>query len=214
MTFVRSDSVAQDQLRAFVEALRRPGIDTPAQLAVAIGDRDARHEHALGRLLDFDRHAPIAIQRAVVAASELLGISTETAFHRIKTWNRRGSFAGAIKALSWLPGTVWPVDPLTAAQVGYVYGMQAVDFTGIVKVGFSLDPERRLRDLQSAHKINLELVTAVPGTYVDESIIHHAMRLHSLANEWFDLDGRWQSSFPVSLFLKPQRMWLEMAGAE
>jgi len=205
-----SDSVAQDQIKAFVERILRPGIVRPSQLAAAITDRDARLEHCLARLVEFDRHAPLPIQRARSAAGSLLGCTSDTVVHRASMWKRHGSLQGALKALDWMAGAVWPVPELPDDLVGYVYGMVAADFPGIGKIGFSADPHRRLRELQSAHRIALRLVAFVPGTRVDESLIHNEMRAHALANEWFDLDGRWQQSKPLAFVMQPKRMWREL----
>lgn len=205
-----SESVAQDQIKAFVDRIVRPGISRPSQLAEAINDRDARLEHCLARLIGFDRHAPLYIDRARIAAGPLLGCSSETVIHRAKVWKRRGGLRGALKSLDWMPGIVWSTPDILPGLVGYVYGMTAVDFPGVVKIGFSADPHRRLRELQSEHGISLRLVCFVPGTRVDESLVHYDMRAHALANEWFDLNGEWRKSKPLAFAMQPQRMWREL----
>jgi hypothetical protein len=207
---VDSDAVAQDQIRAFVERIERPGISTAADLAASIADRDARHEHCLGRLVDFDRHAPLAIERARTAAGSLLGCNSDTVIHRAAMWKRHGGLAGAIHALDWMAGPVWPVPVIASGLVGQVYAMAASDFPGIFKVGFSTDPERRRAELQSRHRIALRLLVTAPGTRVDESLVHFDLRRFALANEWFDLVGNWKEVKPTARFLTPDRMWREM----
>jgi hypothetical protein len=210
-----SDSVAQDQIRAFIAGANRLDVAGPAQLAEAIAGREPRHQYALRELLGFDRHAPLPILRARAAAASLLGCSSDVVLHRCAVWQRRGGLNEAIASLeSWMPAPVWEVEAIPPELIGFVYGMAAPDYPGICKVGFSTDPERRLAELQRQHNVALELVCAVPGTRLDESLVHFQMRDFALANEWFDLDGRWKSEHPLSFIFTPSRMWREIGEGE
>lgn len=74
---------------------------------------------------------------------------------------------------------------MTAEQPheGYVYFITSGEAT---KVGWSLDPERRLRSLQTGNPEPLVLLAKIEGTKKDERRIHKSLRrarLHGL--EWF-----------------------------
>src|SRR3981189_1702802 len=60
-----------------------------------------------------------------------------------------------------------------------------------VKIGYSIDPERRLAQLQTGHERRLSLVHKEPvpdqQAPLIEKRIHHANRHKYLHGEWFDL---------------------------
>lgn len=63
-----------------------------------------------------------------------------------------------------------------------------------VKIGYSADPERRLRQLQTGHERRLSLVhqEAVDSDRAPilEKLIHAANRHNCLHGEWFRLDHK------------------------
>lgn len=62
---------------------------------------------------------------------------------------------------------------------------------GVVKIGYSADPQRRLRELQVGHERKLELVYTESvdkdRAPVLEKLIHQANRHRCIHGEWFDL---------------------------
>lgn len=69
-------------------------------------------------------------------------------------------------------------------QQGYVYFI--VDEEGKrVKIGFSHEPEKRLRQLQTANAQRLTLLAAIPGTKEDERFLHQQFGSARGINEWF-----------------------------
>jgi hypothetical protein len=56
----------------------------------------------------------------------------------------------------------------------------------LVKVGFSVRPMKRLRDLQNAHGDKLELIRLLSGTVADERRIHGQFSALRRAGEWFE----------------------------
>jgi hypothetical protein len=60
-----------------------------------------------------------------------------------------------------------------------------------VKIGFSIDPERRVQELQTGHERHLSLVHKEPVSDIHgpllEKLIHRANRHKTLRGEWFDL---------------------------
>jgi hypothetical protein len=60
-----------------------------------------------------------------------------------------------------------------------------------VKIGYSEDPSRRLRQLQTGHERKVELAhqEPVPAEQASklERLVHEANRHHRIQGEWFDL---------------------------
>lgn len=54
-----------------------------------------------------------------------------------------------------------------------------------VKIGISIDPVRRLRQLQSTHTEQLELVAYFLGTAADEADLHQRFKEFRKRGEWF-----------------------------
>ncbi len=69
--------------------------------------------------------------------------------------------------------------------VGEVYTVQNPDFPGVIKLGFSSNVERRIKQLEAEHKVPLEIVTRQVGTYLDEYLCHRSIGARWLAKEWF-----------------------------
>ena len=78
---------------------------------------------------------------------------------------------------------------------GYAYVIRAGD-TGPIKVGKAIDPEQRLRELQTGSWLELNLLHVLPGYSQTEAELHSKLRDSRLRGEWFDgpaVDGflRW-----------------------
>lgn len=56
-----------------------------------------------------------------------------------------------------------------------------------IKVGFSTDPEARLRNLQTAHSEPLQIFATVPGGKALEAKYHSRWRARRKTGEWFTL---------------------------
>jgi len=57
--------------------------------------------------------------------------------------------------------------------------------TNYVKVGVASNPQNRLRDIQTACPLELELLATFPGGYVLEAILHKVIDRHRVRGEWF-----------------------------
>lgn len=59
---------------------------------------------------------------------------------------------------------------------------------GLLKIGISQDPKKRLSSLQVGSPIPLELIYTMPeATYDFEKHVHKALRDYRKHGEWFDL---------------------------
>jgi hypothetical protein len=67
---------------------------------------------------------------------------------------------------------------------GYVYFILNTE-TGHIKVGYSIDPEQRLEDLQAANSSILKIIKTIEGTVGLERQIHKRFKHLRLHGEWF-----------------------------
>jgi hypothetical protein len=76
----------------------------------------------------------------------------------------------------------------------YVYFVQA-EHGGPVKIGFSLDPQKRLIDLQATSPYSLRIIGTIRRKTVEggrwlEAMYHRTFALSRLHGEWFEPKGR------------------------
>lgn len=57
--------------------------------------------------------------------------------------------------------------------------------TGTIKIGYSIDPTKRLATLQTAHHDRLEVWDAVPGDQDAERVLHRRFASFRMNGEWF-----------------------------
>lgn len=57
-----------------------------------------------------------------------------------------------------------------------------------IKIGFSNNPIRRLREMQTGHPLELKLIGSIPGCEYEEFVIHHRFNHLRLKGEWFTID--------------------------
>lgn len=72
----------------------------------------------------------------------------------------------------------------TNTGVSFIYAIRA-NTTRSIKIGFSNDVERRLRDLQCACPEELEIIACWKGTMAEEQAIHAKLNDHRQHREWF-----------------------------
>lgn len=72
-------------------------------------------------------------------------------------------------------------------KCGHIYFIRAGE-NGPIKIGFSTDPEQRLRTLQTAHTEKLVMLHSQVGTKADEARLHNRFRNIHVKGEWFEAD--------------------------
>lgn len=70
---------------------------------------------------------------------------------------------------------------------GYVYFIQG-QCGGAIKVGFSVNPKLRLRELQTGYPDTLLILAIIPGTPHTEAVLHKKFEASRLKGEWFRPD--------------------------
>lgn len=119
-----------------------------------------------------DHHAQAVYDRVcmILAADELRHVNWERfqGLHHVRRARNR-SDEQVRKRLSRLPGSDEP---------GYVYYIR---FGGMVKIGFSKDPARRLKALPHEEVLDIR-----PGSRNDERLAHHLCGEWRVVGEWFE----------------------------
>jgi len=54
------------------------------------------------------------------------------------------------------------------------------------KVGVALEPEKRLRELQTGNPFDLRIAKTIEGSYEEESKLHSVLQLYRMRGEWFE----------------------------
>lgn len=68
---------------------------------------------------------------------------------------------------------------------GYVYFIKAKCEGNPIKIGYSIDPKKRLKSLQTASPVKLKLVKAIPGNRDTERNLHRRFKKYRIRGEWF-----------------------------
>lgn len=68
---------------------------------------------------------------------------------------------------------------------GFVYFIRAVDRGGLIKIGFSVDPDARLDLFQKGSPVDLELAVVIPGDLALERAFQGQFEAAHVRNEWF-----------------------------
>lgn len=67
----------------------------------------------------------------------------------------------------------------------HLYIIQS-DFTGMIKIGRSKDPSKRLKQLQTGNPNKLRLIASFNGQGWKEKILHESLKKFRKEGEWFD----------------------------
>jgi hypothetical protein len=58
--------------------------------------------------------------------------------------------------------------------------------TGLIKIGWTFDPVRRVKDIQRMSPDRLQMIGFIPGSRELEKMIHEYLSKFRVHNEWFD----------------------------
>ena len=79
---------------------------------------------------------------------------------------------------------------------GFIYLIENTD-TGNVKIGFSANPEKRLKELQSISGCSLRIIGTKKGTQAREKELHRKFSQYRIRGEWFKPEQVILSEFVV-----------------
>lgn len=68
-----------------------------------------------------------------------------------------------------------------------IYVIYVVE-TKNIKIGYSTNPTKRLKELQTANPYRLNLIHVEKGDYIKEKTIHNKLKKYSLIGEWFSYE--------------------------
>jgi hypothetical protein len=78
-----------------------------------------------------------------------------------------------------------PSVKLAGKGRGWVYLLQSQGTDGVVKLGWTQDIHKRVRDLRAHHPHDLHLVAALPGSRKLEAALHKRLAARQLRGEWY-----------------------------
>ena len=81
-----------------------------------------------------------------------------------------------------------------------VYFIQSI-FGGPIKIGCTINIDKRLCDLQAGSPIKLVLLGTICGSYEEESKLHKRFGKHRIHGEWFNL------SEDLYIYLKRKKIY-------
>lgn len=81
-----------------------------------------------------------------------------------------------------------PVESAFDAVCGLFSAISGFESSSIVKIGFTTDPVKRFRHIQTSCPHQLRAVVIRPGTKADERAIHDRFRDRRVYGEWFRFD--------------------------
>lgn len=70
-----------------------------------------------------------------------------------------------------------------------IYFIRASDDTGLIKIGHSVNPLRRLGEIQLMCPIQLKIIKVIEGDWAKEQSLHHRFRQTRCHGEWFRPTG-------------------------
>ncbi len=70
---------------------------------------------------------------------------------------------------------------------GFVYFIQG-QCGGAIKIGYSVYPEKRLKELQTGYPDTLKILLMIPGDEKTETVLHRQFKEFKLRGEWFKPD--------------------------
>ena len=67
---------------------------------------------------------------------------------------------------------------------GHIYFLRSMP-DGPVKIGWSLNPDRRIKDFQTAHPFPLQIIRTIAAPMAGEKALHRHFKPLRLSGEWF-----------------------------
>lgn len=89
-------------------------------------------------------------------------------------------------------------DRIRAGE-GFLYVAQLINEPDVVKIGFALDPAKRVGSLGADAKTPATLLAAIPSTFAQECALHKKLRLHAVKRS----RSRLSEYYPRSILSHP-----------
>lgn len=72
--------------------------------------------------------------------------------------------------------------------VGLIYAIRTKQPNSPIKIGWSVNPTKRIKTLQTGNYYELEMIAVVPGSQMAEQMLHTRLRAERVRGEWFTGD--------------------------
>jgi len=156
--------------------------------AATLTSYEARHQHSIVRLMPFRDERSYGMDRALVAAGRLFGITKRHTRKRVQNAYRMLG----VPPRAWMAGMMEDRAASAVADVpdvthlcGWVYTARLADYPHIFKIGITSDPERRLRELQYQARTAVAMERVTVGTYFEEAYRLLVLGRLQIVGEWF-----------------------------
>lgn len=140
-------------------------------------------------------------ERTVKASERIIGRFSPSA-HRYSRLDELG-FEGAVQAArdARFPSEPYTVGPIEPWHFGHVYIARVATHPHVVKIGFSRRVRDRLEDIESKHRIALDMAPdhLKVGSVLDEHWWHNNWRKFRISGEWFFDPFRTEREMPPFL---------------
>lgn len=114
--------------------------------------------------------------------ASILGLDVADVARCVRSFNTF-AITGTSKARR-RPRSTDPANDNIEDEPGFVYFVQAVE-GGPIKIGWSVDPDKRLKELQGGNPKELKLIGIEAGDMQHERELHGRFRDHRMFGEWF-----------------------------
>lgn len=98
-------------------------------------------------------------------------------------WESVGSSIGELDSQEPRKPAPTPVESQPKRE-SWVYFIESKG-SSLIKIGYSITPEKRLKDLQTSSPEALELLGTIPGGKAEEAELHKKFERHREHGEWF-----------------------------
>jgi len=88
-------------------------------------------------------------------------------------------------------------------SAGYIYLVHAIG-TNLYKIGFAINPAKRIKDLSTASPFALKMLASREGSGTMEQQMHRCLKEYRVRGEWFEFTDE---DFIVSIFNSWTPMW-------
>lgn len=83
-------------------------------------------------------------------------------------------------------------------EKGQIYVIGNLNF-GLIKIGFSKNPERRKKGIQTGCPFEVSVLVTFEGDKKTEKMLHHKYRKYNTSGEWFKYEGELKEHLSIHL---------------
>jgi hypothetical protein len=188
----------------------------PDEVALTPDEPAARYRFIMTTLRGRHRDRGYVLDRAFSAGGRLLGYGHGDLRYKLRLSERFSNIEDWFEHTAWMmPGRLNVMPPcIPTADKGDVYLARLTDYPHIVKVGISVDLDRRMKQLTRQTGCHHEVESYRAGCYFDEAVQFIRRLPHNIWSEWFIDPSFGSSDLPEFLARgHAQHLWSSAIGA-